>query len=276
MPELPEVETLARCLRASIVGRRVTGVFASGARLREPVPDLRRLVGRALAGVRRHGKFLMLDFDRGSTLLLHLGMSGRLSRDGGPHTHVRLDLAGVSLHFVDPRRFGLVRFGTPPGLGPDALDPRLGAGRFAAALARTRRAVKEALLDQRVVAGLGNIYVCEALHAARIDPRRPANRLRAGEVRHLLFSARAVLRNAVAAGGTTLDDEAWRCVCGRRGEYRPRVYGAHGCPDCGGKVLAIRQGARSTYLCPACQRRPRAGAPDRGSRPLRPSRPSRD
>ena len=273
MPELPEVETVRRALEAEVSGRLVTAVRGRPVRLRRPLdPDAVRagLVGRRLAGFRRRGKFLLLDTTDGGGLLVHLGMSGRLrlwpeGTTAGSHTHLRLSLDdGRELALVDPRRFGLAVF-LPPGaeaeepalvaLGPDALDPDLPEV-LDAALERRRAPVKAVLLDQRVVAGLGNIYACEALWRAGVHPARPARSLSRPRRRRLGAAAREVLEEAVARGGTTLRDFAG--VDGRAGMFRLElaVYGREGepCPRCRAPVRRAPLAGRSTWWCPRCQR----------------------
>ena len=266
MPELPEVETVARGLRERLPGRRVARVWTSGLALRAPVSRraLRGLVGRSFAAVRRRGKYLLLELDGGRVLLVHLGMTGRLVVTGGarpPHTHVSLSLDHGALHFCDARRFGLVRVvgEQPPAeiaaLGPDALDG-LTVAHLVAACEKTRRRIKDVLLDQRVAAGIGNIYACEALFLAGVDPRRRAHRLARGRVAKLQAALRHVLSGGVARRGTTLRD--FVAADGRPGDYGQdlRVYGREGdpCPHCGRAVRRIVWGARSSFLCASCQR----------------------
>ncbi len=273
MPELPEVETVRRALETAVAGCAVTAVRGRPVRLRRPLePEAiaRGLRGRRLEGFRRRGKFLLLDVSGGGSLLVHLGMSGRLRLWGAgtappPHTHLVLALDdGRELALVDPRRFGLAVW-LPPGaeacdpslaaLGPDALHPRL-PDLLAAALEGRRAAVKALLLDQRVVAGIGNIYASEALHRAGVHPARPAGSLSRGRRRRLAAAVREVLEEAVARGGTTLRDFAG--VDGSAGMFRPQlsVYGREGrpCPRCGARVRCGAVAGRSTWWCPRCQR----------------------
>ena len=248
MPELPEVETL-----------------------RWPVPvDLsRRLHGEEVLGIRRRGKYLLIDLRRGH-LLVHLGMSGRLSvvpDDTPPKTHDHVDvlLEGQrSLRLTDPRRFGAVLWLPEPaeahallaGLGLEPLEP----GFTGAALrdrARGRRvAVKQFLMNGRIVVGVGNIYASEALWRAKIHPLRSAARISLAAWTKLAAAVRETLEQALSKGGSTLRDFA--AVDGRAGRYQKRfsVYGREGkpCPRCGTKIRAIRQGQRSTFFCPKCQR----------------------
>ncbi|BAM05360.1 bifunctional DNA-formamidopyrimidine glycosylase/DNA-(apurinic or apyrimidinic site) lyase [Phycisphaera mikurensis] len=279
MPELPEVETVRRGLAARLTGRRVAGVTlgphpvvrASLARrvYATPAPG-QLLAGDVVAGVHRHGKQLAIEGAAGGAVWVHLGMSGglRFVADAAaepvpPHTHARWTLgSGAELRFVDPRRFG--GLGVHPSLadlrarrfaalGPDALDARTAPLR--AALARTRRPLKAALLDQSVLAGLGNIYADEACFAARLAPHLPADRVPADRIQALVRGIRAVLRRAVALGGSTLRDHAG--VDGEAGtaQREHRVYGRGGrpCTACGSPLVASRLAQRATVHCVACQ-----------------------
>jgi len=266
VPELPEVETVARGLRAALVGRRVVRVWTSGLGLRRPVDAraLRGVVGRTIVAVRRRGKYLLLDLDDGRAMLSHLGMTGRLvvgTAAPPPHTHVKLGLDRGALCFADARRFGLLRVcardGAPElsALGPDALED-LSVEHLARACRRTRRRIKDVLLDQRVAAGIGNIYACEALYRSGIDPRRRAHRLPRAVVAGLFAAVREVLSAGVAGRGTTLRD--FVAADGRPGEYAQelRVYGRAGdpCDQCGSNIRRVVWGSRSSFLCPRCQK----------------------
>jgi formamidopyrimidine-DNA glycosylase len=266
VPELPEVETVARGLRARLLGGRVQRVWTSGLALRRPVDavGLRTLRGHAFCAVRRRGKYLLLDLDDGRALLVHLGMTGRLVVGSGrrpPHTHASFALDRGALHFSDARRFGLLRLCAPgrapelAALGPDALD-ELRPADLLAACRRSGRRIKDVLLDQRVTAGIGNIYACEALHRAGIDPRRRARRLATARVEALHGAVRRVLVAGVAGRGTTLRD--FVASDGRPGEYGRalRVYGREDepCARCGGRVRRLVWGARPTFFCPRCQK----------------------
>jgi formamidopyrimidine-DNA glycosylase len=275
MPELPEVETIVRGLAPRLRGRRVESVWWSGERLhlrrKVDVAGLRAVaVGRAIARVRRLGKFILIDVDgdRDTGVLIHLGMTGRLrveAADGARarHTHVAFRLAGGDeLRFVDARRFGWVEPGRPfaasaalARLGPDPLTALDAAG-LAAALDGVRAPIKAFLMDQRRIAGLGNIYVAEALFRAGIHPAAPAGRTRkrAGA---LLDGIRAALEGGIARRGTTLRD--YVDADGRSGENASAllVYGRAGeaCPRCGARIKRRVDAGRSTFFCPACQRR---------------------
>jgi formamidopyrimidine-DNA glycosylase len=272
MPELPEVETIARGLDPVLRGRRVESVWGSGLplHLNRPV-DLRALravvTGRAIAGVRRRGKYLLIEVrDEGEGVLVHLGMTGRLrvqpaGAPRAPHTHVVFRLAGGDeLRFADARRFGWVEAGAPLGavaalaaLGPDPLS-ELDAPALAAALATSRAPIKSFLLDQRRVAGLGNIYVAEALFRAGIHPTTPARRLVA-RAPELLEAIRASLAGGIARRGTTLRD--YVDADGQKGDNASAllVYGRAGepCPRCGAVIRRRVDAGRSTFFCATCQ-----------------------
>ncbi len=271
MPELPEVETIARGLDPVLRGRRVNAVWGSGLplHLNRPV-DLRALravvAGRAIAGVRRRGKYLLIDVRGDQGVLVHLGMTGRLrvqpaDAPRAPHTHVVFGLAGGDeLRFADARRFGWVEAGAPldavaalAALGPDPLS-ELDAAALAAALATSRAPVKSFLLDQRRIAGLGNIYVAEALFRAGIHPTTPARRL-VDHAPELLDAIRASLAGGIERRGTTLRD--YVDADGKKGDNASAllVYGRAGepCPRCGAAVRRRVDAGRSTFFCPTCQ-----------------------
>ena len=275
MPELPEVETIVRGLAPRVRGRRIESVWWSGQplHLRRKV-DLRGLravaAGHAITGVRRIGKFILVEIAGAADggVVIHLGMTGRLRVEAAtapraPHTHVAFRLAGGDeLRFVDPRRFGWVQPGRPftaspalARLGPDPLTA-LDAAALAAALTGVRASIKSFLMDQRRVAGLGNIYVAEALFRAGIHPAAAAGRTR-GRAAELLTAIRAALEGGIARRGTTLRD--YVDADGRRGENAQAllVYGRAGepCGRCGARIKRRVDGGRSTFFCPGCQRR---------------------
>jgi len=275
MPELPEVETIVRGLAPRLRGRRIVSVWWSGQplHLRRKV-DVRGLravaIGRAIAGVRRIGKFILVVVDASpdSGVLIHLGMTGRLRVEPAgaarvPHTHVAFGLAGGDeLRFVDARRFGWVAPGRPfsasPALarvGPDPLTG-LDVPALVAALAGVRAPIKAFLMDQRRIAGLGNIYVAEALFRAGIHPAAVARRVRP-RAADLLAAIRAVLEGGIARRGTTLRD--YVDADGRSGENAPAllVYGRAGeaCGRCGAVIKRRVDGGRATFFCPGCQTR---------------------
>ncbi len=271
MPELPEVETTRRGLLPHVVGRTVSDVVVRNPNLRWPVPgDLRkRLRGEKLLGVRRRGKYLLFDFPKGH-LLVHLGMSGRLSlvAEDVPalrHDHVDLRFGSHrALRLTDPRRFGAVLWLAEPaeehallrGLGLEPLEREF-TGRALHERAHGRRiAVKQFLMNGRIVTGVGNIYASEALFEAGIHPLRSVARISRERWDRLAKAIRTTLERAIAAGGTTLRDFAG--ADGQLGHFQLQcaVYGRAGkpCPRCGTKIRALRQGQRSTFFCPGCQR----------------------
>ena len=270
MPELPEVETTVRGLRPVLEGQVLTAVETRRDDLRRAFPaDLRqRMTGAAVTALRRRAKYGLIDTDRGDTLIFHLGMSGRWRVDPAevlPHDHLLIDTgAGRRLALNDPRRFGsvdlwrsdaLADFPAFRALGPEPLGEAFTAAYLHQALAGRRLSIKLALLDQRIVAGLGNIYVCEALYDARIDPRRPAGTVDAAALARLVDAVHAVLDAAIAAGGSSLRDYAR--PDGELGYFSKQfaVYGRAGAPcACGGTVERYAEGGRSTFWCPACQR----------------------
>jgi formamidopyrimidine-DNA glycosylase len=276
MPELPEVEATRRHLAPALEGASITSVEVRRPRMarRQPRPaDLPdRMVGRRVERVGRHGKFLMTALEGDLTWVLHLGMSGRLSlaRPGEPepvHTNVVVALgSGVEVRLVDPRTFGFVAVYTPEeldgsplaGLGPDALDSLPRAPDLARRMAGRSVPVKPLLLDQRFIAGLGNIYTDEVLWRARIAPARPAGSLDSGEVSAMRRAIRPTLEAGLRSGGTSLDDLAYLLPDGRAGEYlaRLRAYGREGlpCRRCGGPIRRAVLRQRSTFFCPRCQR----------------------
>ena len=271
MPELPEVETTRRGLVPHVVGRRIHDVVVRNRNLRWPVPrDLaQRLRGEQVLAIRRRGKYLLFDCREGH-LLVHLGMSGRLSlvaRDLPPrrHDHVDLQLEGSdAVRLTDPRRFGAMLWVRGPaerhvllrGLGIEPLEESFD-GAALQRLARGRRvAVKHFLMNGRLVTGVGNIYASEALFHAGIHPLRSVARISRSRWDGLAVAVRETLESALAAGGTTLRDYA--SLEGRPGEFGTKcaVYGREGepCTTCGTLIRALRQGQRSTFYCPGCQR----------------------
>lgn len=271
MPELPEVETTVRGLDHVLRGRRLTRVETRRSDLRRAFPeDLgQRLTGSTVTALGRRAKYGLVHTDRGDTMIFHLGMSGAWRIDPGEvgkHDHLLLETdEGRHLHLRDPRRFGsvdLVATDTvddwPPfkALGPEPLDGAIDGAWLKRKFAGRSAAVKLLLLDQAVVAGLGNIYACEALFRARIDPRKPAGKLRRPKLDALAQSIPDVLDDAIRAGGSTLKDFA--APDGELGYFSKQfdVYDREGeqCRNCDGKVRRIVQGGRSTFFCPSCQR----------------------
>ena len=290
MPELPEVETVRAGLRPVLEGRRFTHVETRRGDLRVPFPKdfAKRLTGRRVKKLWRRAKYLLADLDNGETLIVHLGMSGRMSvyAEGrarklgnyvydsapaeaghGKHDHVVMETdAPARIVFTDHRRFGLMlliardKLDEHPlfhGLGVEPLSDEFDAAYLKRALKGKKTPVKAALLDQRVIAGLGNIYVCEALFRAGISPTRLAKKVTAKSLPPLVRAIQAVLREAVAAGGSSLRDH--KRVDGELGNFQHRfaVYDREGkpCPGkCGGTIKRIVQSGRSTFYCPQCQK----------------------
>lgn len=285
MPELPEVETVVRGLRARIVGRRIVQVEQRRADLREPLPRnfKRRVAGRHVVAVERRAKYILIRLAPGpgpeELMIVHLGMSGRfvlLARaddSAGPHDHVEFRLDdGALLRFSDPRRFGLIDLLTPTKLasdarfselGPEPLSDAFTAATLEAALAGRRGPIKPALLDQRLVAGIGNIYACEALFRAGISPRRRAGTIRGERAERLVVAVKQVLASAIAAGGSSARDYVQ--ASGEVGWFQEQwaVYDREGarCPGCdcngirpGGGIRRLMQGGRSTFYCAKRQR----------------------
>jgi len=272
MPELPEVETVVRTLRPDIVGRRIAAVWTSGKPLRLARKlDTKKLqsgVGATIASVRRKGKYILVDLDRGGGVLIHLGMTGRLrlqdaSEERAKHTHVIWSLPGNrEMRFVDPRRFGWVEAAadveTLPEvrkLGPDPLA-ELDVKQLEALLAQSRAPIKSFLLDQQRIAGLGNIYVCEALFRAGVHPRSEARRARK-KAAPLLDAIRTTLEIGIANCGTTFRDFVNSTGEPGRNIKALLVYGREDevCTVCRQKVRRQVDSGRSTFYCGRCQPR---------------------
>jgi formamidopyrimidine-DNA glycosylase len=271
VPELPEVETIVRGLEPVLRTRRIAAVDVREPRLRTPVAaDFEvRLVGRRIVGMRRHGKFILVPLDDGSVWLVHLGMTGRLTlaspdRPDRPHDHVVVRLEdGQLLTYNDARRFGRLAVIAADAIeaetaaGIDALSPALTADFLHARSRRHgRTTVKSLLMDQREIAGLGNIYVNEILFRAGVRPRRRAGRLTRAECARLAAATRSILGAAIARGGSSISD--YRDGFERSGSYQRRhqVYDRAGepCRRCGGPVRACVVTGRSTFYCARCQR----------------------
>lgn len=267
MPELPEVETIRRDLAKRLPGARVEALWTSGFPLRMNRPldvaGIRKVtVGGQFQALDRMGKHLLLRTDRG-TVVVHLGMSGHLLVVPGgevraPHTHLIWTLGdGRELRYVDPRRFGMVSVGDPAGSGIEPLGPGFDDARLAAMLEGSRRAIKALLLDQSKIAGLGNIYVCEALFLAQIHPSAQSLRVTGPRVTALRQAIVDVLKAGIRNRGTTLRD--YTDASGRKGknQYTLHVYGRQGepCTRCGAVVKRQVDQGRSTFLCVRCQRR---------------------
>jgi formamidopyrimidine-DNA glycosylase len=268
MPELPEVETTVRGLSKVLKGRRIQRVETRRADLRRSFPDDlgQRLIGATVTGLARRAKYGLIHTDRDDTMVFHLGMSGswRINRaEVETHDHLLLETdKGTRLALNDPRRFGSVDLvptrelaDWPPfkALGPEPLD--LDARELKRRLAGRSASIKLLLLDQSIVAGLGNIYVCEALFRAGIHPRRAGGSVSLARLKRLVPAIHDVLAEAIEVGGSSLKDFA--SPDGELGYFSKRfeVYGREGRPcRCGGAVKRIVQGGRSTFYCPKCQR----------------------
>jgi formamidopyrimidine-DNA glycosylase len=293
MPELPEVETVRRGLQPALEGARFDHVLARRPDLRWPLPKdfVQRLEGKTVKGLGRRAKYLLADLSSGEVLLMHLGMSGsfRVFHDGRKrkpgrfhherneqltHDHIVFAMSsGATVTFNDPRRFGFMKLVPRASLdqepllrslGPEPLGNAFDAAMLAQACRGKKASLKAALSDQRVVAGLGNIYVCEALHRARLSPKRKASTIasRSGapndRAERLVAAIRAVLEDAIEAGGSSLRDH--RRTDGEVGYFQHhfRVYDREGqrcvTPGCPGTVRRIVQTGRSTFFCPVCQK----------------------
>ncbi len=289
MPELPEVETVRIGLAPVLESHHLVKVETRRGDLRRPFPKAfaKRLTGRQVQQLRRRAKYLLADLDGGETLVIHLGMSGRMAvyAEGqvrklgqyvydaapegagtGKHDHVVLETdAPARIVFTDPRRFGLMtilatatleRDKLFDGLGVEPLSNHFHEDHLAAALKGKKTPIKSALLDQRVIAGIGNIYACEALFRARLSPKRLAMKLRPDSIPVLVAAIKTVLQDAIAAGGSSLRD--YRKADGNLGNFQHhfQVYDREGepCPACHGTVKRIVQAGRSTFWCPKCQR----------------------
>lgn len=280
MPELPEVETVVRGLRPVLEGDSFARIDIRRPDLRIPFPpDLaERLEAKRVSNVRRRAKFILIEMDGGDTVIAHLGMSGRLFIDPGPppeigkHDHLILTMkGGATIRFNDARRFGLVTLATADslddhpslaGLGPEPLGNAFNGPALAAALAGKQTPIKAALLDQRVVAGLGNIYISEALFHAGLSPRRKAATVQGVRAERLAGAVKHVLERAIAAGGSSLRDYVQ--PSGELGYFQHAwaVYGREGeaCPGCDcdisvtGGIQRLVQSNRSSFYCPRRQR----------------------
>ncbi len=270
MPELPEVETTVRGLARYLEGETIARARINRPDLRRPFPPnlVEALTGARVIGLGRRAKYGLVHLATGRTLVFHLGMSGRWRIDPeslGRHDHLVIETAaGHVLALCDPRRFGsvdlvetaaLASFGPFAGMGPEPLGPGFTPAHLARALAGRGAPVKTLLLDQRIVAGLGNIYVCEALHRAGIRPDRPAGGVSRAKLARLVPAIRAVLEESIAAGGSSMRDYAR--PDGELGYFASlwRVYGREGRPcACGGTVERFAQAGRSTFWCRRCQR----------------------
>ncbi|TNF20212.1 MAG: bifunctional DNA-formamidopyrimidine glycosylase/DNA-(apurinic or apyrimidinic site) lyase [Rhodobacteraceae bacterium] len=283
MPELPEVETVRRGLAPVMEGARIAQVAVNRPDLRWPFPErmAERLTGARVMQLRRRSKYILADLDRGETLLIHLGMSGRILISGDAlgrfvhdhpapekHDHVVIDMDnGARITFNDPRRFGAMDLMASEGaeahpllakLGPEPLGNDFHESYLATALKARNTPIKSALLDQKIVAGLGNIYVCEALFRVGISPQRKARNIAVARLKTLVPAIRDVLTEAIAAGGSSLRD--FRQADGELGYFQHSfdVYGREGeacrTQGCTARIARVVQSGRSSFYCPACQR----------------------
>ncbi|MGB2491853.1 MAG: bifunctional DNA-formamidopyrimidine glycosylase/DNA-(apurinic or apyrimidinic site) lyase [Candidatus Puniceispirillum sp.] len=277
MPELPEVETVRSALAPVVTGQQVTAVYVGRKDLRWPLPEAldRRLVGRRFNAPTRRGKYVLMPTDDGQVLLIHLGMSGSIRiHETKPvlarHDHIMLTVEaddGGARYIVlnDPRRFGWVDLFAEAemdthkllrDMGPEPLGNAFSAAHIQTVFANRKSPVKNALLDQRLIAGIGNIYACEALFKAGISPRRRAGSITAGRADKLAHAIVTVLRAAIAEGGTSLRDHVQ--PGGEIGYFVQKlaVYGRSGqpCVSCDTPIRTIVQSGRSSFYCPSCQR----------------------
>lgn len=283
MPELPEVETVRRGLAPAMTGQRIGRACVNRPDLRWPLPEgmAGRLEGHNVTALRRRSKYILADLSSGETLIIHLGMSGRMLVSGAPlgrfhhdhpapqkHDHVVLDMAnGARITFNDARRFGAMDLVPTTGieghwllrdLGPEPLGNRFDGPYLAARLRGRNTPIKSALLDQRIVAGLGNIYVCEVLHRAGISPKRKAGNISSRRAEALVPVIRDVLTEAIEAGGSSLRD--YRQADGELGYFQHgfQVYDREGQPcrtdGCTGTIRRVVQSGRSSFYCATCQR----------------------
>ena len=276
MPELPEVETVRRGLEVAMVGRRINQVVVRRSDLRRPLPEnfSDMLTGRKITQLDRRAKYLLIHLDSGNVVLVHLGMSGRMVIEQGTkvevparkHEHIAFSVGnGTVVRFSDPRRFGLMDLSNEEKLsnhpllksiGPEPLGEEFNASSLMANLKGRKTPIKTALLDQRIVAGLGNIYVCESLFMAGVSPRRITQNISTLRADRLVSAIKQVLRAAINAGGSTLRDHV--TPTGEMGyfQYKFKVYGREGkaCKTCMKPVKRIVQAGRSTFFCASCQR----------------------
>ena len=278
MPELPEVETVIRGLQPALEGKTISqaAVYRRGLRLPFPENFAAALSGNRVCRLTRRSKYILVEMADGLVMIIHLGMSGRVSifrptdavPPRAPHDHMELFMAdGARIRYTDPRRFGLIIFSTTDDvanhrllkdIGPEPLSNSFNEAALTTGLTGRKSSIKAALLDQKLVAGLGNIYVCEALFRARISPLRSAHMVAGEPAYRLVPIIRQVLTDAIVAGGSSLKDFAQ--TNGDLGyfQHRFQVYGREGeaCPDegCNAEIVRISQAGRSTFYCPQCQK----------------------
>ena len=270
MPELPEVETVVRGLRAKILNKEIVSLSYRRANIRNALPAglLKIAPGKRITAIERHSKYILITLKEAGTILLHLGMSGRLffsddkNYEPTKHDHVLMAFKGFTLVFNDARRFGVFDY-TAKGthklqekIGRDALSDEWNAQNFYEAIHTRKADMKAILMDQRIMAGLGNIYVSEALFRAKISPKRPGKKVTLAECKKLLPAIRAVLNEALKAGGSSLRDYVQ--TDGELGYFQSkfRVYGREDAPcrNCKTLICKIIQAGRSTFYCAKCQK----------------------
>ncbi len=281
MPELPEVETVRRGIEPRIRGKRILSAevipdpqgIRTLRRVKSTPAFRRRLANRIIKKVDRRGKYLLLYLDQGEILIIHLGMSGRLlirrpSDPPDPHTRMIFHLENkLELRFADPRKFGEVYLFSPSrgettvnpwNLGPEPFAPEITAGWLLSRLAKSSRAIKSALLDQNLIAGIGNIYSDEILHASRIRPDRQSSSITRAEADRIVRNTRRILKLAISKRGTTAGDGVYRDSRNQPGSFQNylRVYAreGEGCYNCRGKIASRPIGGRTAHFCPECQK----------------------
>jgi formamidopyrimidine-DNA glycosylase len=257
MPELPEVETLCRQLQRKIAGKKISGSEVYDSKL----IHVKNLQGREIVSVRRNGKSIEIILNDGGSILIHLRMTGRLlwqqDSEKPKHSRWRMSFRAGNIFLVDPRRFATIKVLKEQSMlvnNDILIDFDLAT--FMREHGRRRLKVKNIIMDQRAIAGIGNIYACEILHWSAIHPGRDANTLNKNDWKTIFKNAECILKEAIEKRGTSISD--WRDLYGRRGEnqYELKVYGREGelCANCGGTIERIKQGGRSTFYCPGCQK----------------------
>jgi formamidopyrimidine-DNA glycosylase len=260
VPELPEVETVRRVLHERYAGKIITAVALGKPTFYRapPLSAIKILAGGTIASFKRRGKYLIVVIENRGEVIFHLGMSGRITVGGeSPHVRFQMWIGTEAVRFHDSRRFG--RVGCPlPNLGPEPMDPEFTSDYLWKILRKRTAPVKALIMDQKLIAGLGNIYATEALHLAKIRPGRAGKSLSRAESDRLTESCRDILSRGVEAGGATLEDEAFLDPLGRPGRMQMgvMVYGRKKCGTCGGPVIGTRKsiGGRASAYCPSCQR----------------------
>ena len=260
MPELPEVETVRRVLQERYAGQTITAVALGKPTFYRapPLAAIKILTGGVIAAFKRRGKYLIVVIENRGEVIFHLGMSGRITVGGeSPHVRFQMWIGTEAVRFHDSRRFG--RVGCPlPELGPEPMDAEFTSDYLWKILRKRTAPVKALIMDQKLIAGLGNIYATEALHAAKVRPGRAGKSLSRIEVNKLTEACRDILARGVQSGGATLDDEAFLDPLGRPGRMQMgvMVYGREKCGSCAGAVIGTRKsiGGRASAYCPACQR----------------------